>query len=109
MNQLAPIPTQFTRVIATRAFDVIQDGITSRLVVEIGMPIQDVETVTGLDWRCPVRCTQGSSVQELRACGVDSLQALQLALRLVHNELERMREDKRCQILLFNEPYSETM
>lgn len=103
---LISIPNGFTSVIATREFDFIQNGISSKLVVEIGTPIQDVETVAGLDWRCPVRFTKDTSVQERRACGVDSVQALQLALQLVHDEVRRMTEDKNCQILLFDEPYS---
>jgi hypothetical protein len=109
MNELAPIPTSFTSVIATRVFDVIQDGEACKLIVEIGMPIQDVETVAGLDWRCPVRFVKGTSVQERRACGVDAVQALGLAVQLVHDEVEGMSEDKCCQILLFGEPYSQAI
>lgn len=106
MNQLASIPNGFTSVIATRVFDLIKDGVSSKLVVEIGIPVQDVETVSGLDWRCPVRFVKGTPIQEeRRACGVDAVQALQLALQLVHNEVERLSEDKSYQILLFGQPY----
>lgn len=105
MNQLAPIPNTFTSVIATREFELTQNGVPSKLVVEVGLPVQDVETVAGMDWRCPIRFVQDTSVQERRACGVDAVQALQLALQLVHEEIVRMSEDKNCQILLFDTPY----
>lgn len=105
MNQLAPIPNRFTSVIATRSFDLIEDGMSSKLVIEIGRPVQDVETVTGLDWRCPVRFIKGTTIQERRACGADAVQALQLALQLVHNEVERLSEEKSHQILLFGHSY----
>jgi hypothetical protein len=107
MSQLPPIPSGFTSVIATRTFDVIQNGVSSRLIVEIGMPIQDVETIAGVDWRCPIRFVKGASIQEHRSFGVDAFQALQLALQLIHNEITQMSQDRDCQVLLFDEPYNQ--
>lgn len=41
MNQLVLIPNRFTSVIATREFGLIKDGVSSKLVVEIGISVQD--------------------------------------------------------------------
>lgn len=99
-EQLAPIPDGFTSVIATRSFDLIEAGVSSKLVVEIGMPAQDVETIDDMVWRCPVRFVNGTSIQVKRACGEDAVQALELALQLVRDEVERLSEDKSRQIFL---------
>lgn len=106
-KRLAQIPDGFTSVIATRSLDLIEAGVSSKLVVEIGMPVQDVETIEGMDWRCPVRFVNGTLIQEQSACGVDAVQALKLALQLVRYEVERLSEDKSRQILLFGTTYDE--
>jgi hypothetical protein len=105
MTTLAPIPTEFTSIVATRQFHVICAGSTTTLVFEVGLPIQDVETAGGFDWRCPVRIIDGSSVRDRRACGADSYQALQLGLRLVQDEVQAIAQAKNCQVLLFDSPY----
>ena len=83
---MKPIPATFTSMIATREFDLVQEEVHSKLTVEIGLPIQDVETVAGMDWRCPVRFVSGTSVRIRSACFFDSVQALQLAFRLIEND-----------------------
>lgn len=98
-KRLAPISNEFTSAIANRSFDIIEAGVSSKLVIEIGMPVQDVETVDGMDWRCPVRLVSGTSIQADRACGVDAVQALELALTLVSNKVQQLLEDKSRQIL----------
>ena len=67
-------------MIAVREFDLVEEKMHSKLRVEIGLPIQDVETVAGMDWRCPVRFVSGTSVRIRSACGIDAVQALQLGL-----------------------------
>ncbi len=69
------ISNTFTSTIATREFDLIQSDITSKLKVEIGLPIQDVETLMGMDQRCPVRFVRGASETIQRACGIDAISA----------------------------------
>lgn len=105
MNDLAPIPTSFTSVAARREFTIIRSGVASQLVVEIGVPIQDVETVSGYDWRCPVRIVDGDTLHERRACGVDSFQALRLAIQLVQDHVDHIAAEEDCQIDLFGTLY----
>lgn len=104
MTQLAPIPNDFTSVVATRELDLVQDGSSSKLIVEIGLPVQDVETVSGMDWRCPVRFVNGASIRVRRACGIDSFQAVRLAFRLIQSEIEQLEKDQNAQVLFLGEP-----
>jgi hypothetical protein len=107
MNGLAPIPIDFTSVIALREFVIVRSGVVGKLAVEIGMPIQDVPTIDGYDWRCPVRIIDGVTTRERAVCGADSFQALQLGMRFVQNELEQIATAQGCQIELFGVPYAE--
>lgn len=105
MRDLAPIPTNFTSLAARREFTILRSGVASRLVVEIGVPIQDVETITGYDWRCPVHILDGDTLRERRACGVDSFQALRLAMQLAQDEVDHMLAEDDCHVELFGAPY----
>jgi len=88
MTELPEIPSSFSQAIATRDLDVVRDGRTSGLRIEIGQPVQDVATVTGMDWRCPLRLQEdGGEVRLRSACGIDAYQALRLAFDLVAQEL----------------------
>jgi hypothetical protein len=62
--------------------------------VRIGKPVRDVPTAGGLDWRCPISITKSHRSRQLRGIGVDSLQALIHALKIVEIEL-RARERHR--------------
>ncbi|WP_141111208.1 DUF6968 family protein [Chromobacterium haemolyticum] len=97
MEELKPIPDSFTIPIASRDFVFVECKMSSRILVEIGAPIRDVETVQGMDWRCPVRFS-GEKIEEVcSVCGIDSFQSLCLAFRLVRytlEELERSLEGK---------------
>ncbi|MDQ7730721.1 hypothetical protein [Halomonas sp. SpR8] len=75
-----PISNTYTSTIASRAFEAVFDGTRQQIRLEIGHPVQDVETVAGKDWRCPVRVlVDDNQVFIKNACGVDSYQALALA------------------------------
>lgn len=75
-----PISNTYTSTIASRAFEAVIDGTRQQIRLEIGHPVQDVETVAGNDWRCPVRVlVNDNQVFIKNACGVDSYQALALA------------------------------
>ncbi|KAB8146051.1 hypothetical protein F8S13_02945 [Chloroflexia bacterium SDU3-3] len=99
-----PIPTAFTAAVATRTYEIARAGTPSTLVVEIGQPIQDVPTVSGYDWRCPVRISEGGVTRDLRACGVDSFQALQLGLQVAQQEVEQVAAEPGAAVALFGEP-----
>lgn len=104
MAELPPIPTTFTSVVASREFIVVRNGISSTILFEIGSPIQDVETVTGKDWRCPVRISDGKTVDLRNVCGVDSYQAMFNALHIVKFEIAEI--GKSCTVRLFDAIYN---
>lgn len=86
MKELPPIPETYSATIATRYLELKHQGGIEKVTVEIGLPLNDVETVTGFDWRCPIKITIGETptdkiyqVISAYACGVDSFQALELA------------------------------
>ena len=107
MKTLPPIPGGFTTRIASREFELVHRGGIERVTVEVGMPVNDVETMDGFDWRCPVRIIAGGEIIEDRACGCDAFQALGLAMNpLVRMRLERIARDKGAEIRLFGEAYN---
>ena len=106
MTHLAPISNDFTSAIATREFDLVQEGVNSKLRVEIGLPIQDVETLSGMDWRCPIRFVSGTSVRIQRACGIDSVQTLQLAFKLIEYDLEKLSKLQNTQVQFLGESFA---
>jgi hypothetical protein len=91
---LRPIPTTSTRLIAQRTLTFVTKGRRQRVRIRIGQPVRDVPTAGGLDWRCPVSIT-GSSRRPLRGIGVDSLQAVVNALKLVEVELIARERDRK--------------
>lgn len=106
MSALAPIPKEFTRAVAARELTVLRPGRgATRLHLEIGQPVQDVETVGGMDWRCPVRWREGDAVRVRNACGVDAMQALQLALQSMADELAALADEPGVRLLFLGEPY----
>lgn len=86
-KELAPILTGLTSVIAERNLILPVDGKRRRIRIEIGQPVQDVETAGGLDWRCPVRISGRALRRDVQGFGIDSLQALIHALKLVETEI----------------------
>ncbi|MEV7359393.1 hypothetical protein [Kitasatospora sp. NPDC091276] len=67
------------------------DGTQSPVLLEIGLPRRDPE---GPDWYCPYRITGHPGVVDRVTAifGVDSLQALQLALTRLPGELRELSE-----------------
>lgn len=97
MEELKPIPDSFTVSIASRDFEFIECETSFRILVDIGAPIRDIETVQGMDWRCPVRFSGEKIEKVCSAFGIDSFQSLCLAFRLVRyilGELEKNSEGK---------------
>ena len=93
MNELTSIPTTFTLAAAVRNFELVRSGTLHLFRIEIGQPIQDVETVSGPDWRCPVRFIEDETIKLHNICGIDSFQALHLAFNFVQRELESIVKD----------------
>lgn len=95
MMEMPPIPTISTRLIAQRNLVFATKTRRRRIQVRIGEPVRDVPTAGGLDWRCPVSITGSPKQRRLRGLGVDSLQALIDALKLIEIELHtRERKEK---------------
>jgi len=93
MKKLPPIPKSFTSPIAERRLVVETTGAPRNLRVELGAPIQDVPTVCGFDWRCPIRFSGHSAYRRtLHAFGADSVQSLAHALMLIHAELTAIEQ-----------------
>ena len=101
MKELPPIPTAFTSAVASREFVVLIDEVSTSVLFEVGIPTQDVATVEGFDWRCPIRIMEGDLLRERQAFGVDSFQALQLGLRIVEDEATLMSSAEDSTVLLF--------
>lgn len=107
MKSISEIPTTFTEVIATREYSLVNNGIGKKLVVEIGKPIDDVETVSGYDWRCPLRLIFENTIINKYACGADSYQALTLCLnQLVELEVASFAKSINSTIELFGDEYN---
>jgi hypothetical protein len=79
----SPFSQTFTRTIAERRLILVEGNRRRRVRIQVGEPIQDVETVRGTDWRCPVRITGLSTGRVPPGIGVDSFQALVHALASV--------------------------
>lgn len=106
MGRLPPVPKSFTPVIAERRL-VVETGRKKRNVrVQLGTPTRDVSTVRGFDWRCPVRISGASRHRRiLHAFGVDSLQSLVHALKLIENELATFGAQSDARVLWLGEPW----
>lgn len=106
MTTLPPIPETFTNLLLMRDFEVLRlDGTTSALQIEIGTPIQDVETASGTDWRCPLRITDDAGTTQSNTCGIDAWQAVELSLKIVQHHLEQVRSTPGTTLLFLGEPY----
>jgi Domain of unknown function (DUF6968) len=85
--KLAPISAKMTAVIAQRDLVLHVAGKAHQVCVRIGRPVQEVETASGLDWRCPITVYGVGRVRSQRGLGADSLQALVHALKLLEEEI----------------------
>ncbi|WP_423836833.1 DUF6968 family protein [Stutzerimonas stutzeri] len=105
MKSLPPVPNAFTSVVASRYFELNNPNNSKGLLLEVGAPLQDVVTVSGNDWRCPIRITEAGLEQVVSVCGVDSFQALHQAFRWVTAEVQRRERDTGLQLLFLGMPY----
>jgi hypothetical protein len=92
---LPPIPRSSTPLIAQRTLMFVGRRGRERVQVRIGKPVRDVPTAGGLDWRCPISITTSHRSRQLRGIGVDSLQALIHALKIVEIELRARERDRK--------------
>ncbi len=73
-------------IIAERFLDLEHEGHQATLTVSFGKPFQ----VEGRGWACPYRISALGRDHVTPVGGADSVQALQLALHMIHNELSMM-------------------
>lgn len=105
MKSLPPVPNTFTSVVASRYFELNDPTDSQGLLLEIGLPLQDVVTASGIDWRCPIRVTGAGLERVVSVCGVDSFQALHQAFNWVTAEVQRRERDTGLQLLFLGAPY----
>lgn len=73
-------------VVASREFEFrLEDGRTERYSVRVGIPY---ERDDGFDWCCPYELGTASSRRLRCAFGIDSIQALELAMKIIKVEIE---------------------
>ena len=78
-----------TDVLMERQLELVSGEERKRIVLRIGLPVQDVETAGGRDWRCPVEFT-GLGKRPFPAVGVDAVQAVTHALCAARVEAEAL-------------------
>lgn len=76
-----------TEIVAQREFELRSDDGSVSVIVSFGRPAPIPENTNG-DWYCPWRIEGPKGTRELFAGGVDSLQALLLAISMVRSELK---------------------
>ena len=107
MIEFPPISDKFSTLIASREFELFHRAGIDKVIVEIGLPVNDVKTVDGYDWRCPIRIIIGTKIINDQACGCDSFQALSIAMdQLIKLRLESIAQEKNAKILLYGEEYN---
>lgn len=87
-------PPPLGTVIAEREYRLVRAGQRGkRVVVRFGSPVPD-PSAPGTDWMCPYALVVSGKAQVRAVFGVDSLQALELALRLVPTLLAVLARDE---------------
>lgn len=107
MNEFPPIANNFSTLIASREFELSHNAGIQKVIFEIGLPVNDVETVAGFDWRCPVRMIVGNTIIIEQVCGSDSVQALSIAIgQFIKLRLKSLAQEKEAKILFYGEEYN---
>lgn len=108
MSTLPDTPNHFTSVIIERRYELQRGESRQPVVIKIGQPVQDVPTIDGFDWRCPVRWRFEGKTECEQACGIDAFQAVEISMtHLVDIILERLEKQTGGQMLLFGVPTSD--
>ena len=81
--------------IAERFLDLDENGKQETLIVAFGKPF----VVEGKGWACPYRINSMGHDRVSLACGADAVQALQLAMHMVHSELSMMAKHHKISFL----------
>ena len=103
-TEIPPVPRHYTKTVAARSFFARGTCEEFGVLVEFGEPIQDVPVVHGTDWRCPLRLTVGTDVTVRSITGIDSFQALRLAIDLARVELELIATRPGVVLFYLDEP-----
>ena len=74
-------------VIAERHLDGVEDGTPCKVVVRLGKPVQNHDDES---WYCPYSITTSKSERLFYGAGLDSLQALRIAISMVAAELNTL-------------------
>ena len=101
---LPPISKEMTQVLMERELVLVTDDERRPVTLRIGMPVQDVKTVGGFDWRCPVEFVGLSTTHPFAAVGMDALQAVTLALFASRAQAEAWERETGGHFLWLDEP-----
>lgn len=101
---LPPISKEMTQVLMERELVLVTDHERRPVTLRIGMPVQDVKTVNGFDWRCPVEFVGLTRKHLFSAVGVDALQAVTLALFAARAQAEAWERETAGHFLWLDEP-----
>ena len=101
--EFPPLSREMTPVLMERQLLLVSNNERRPITVRIGIPVQDVETVGGLNWRCPVEFV-GLSTRPFPAVGVDAVQAVAHALFAARVEADAYEREKGGHFLWLDEP-----
>ena len=88
-------------VIASREMEFIfDDGKKEKACLKIGMPF---EYNKDLDWCCPFELSTESSSRLFGMIGIDALQALELTMKILHEEIEHWERTRKGKFYFLNE------
>jgi hypothetical protein len=75
--------------VASRRLDLKREGVTTRVLVRIGLPYPDHDQ---LSFHCPFEISGFGERRLGYAVGVDAIQALQLVMQMIDAELDYLAE-----------------
>ncbi len=81
--------------IAERFLDIEHEGQTATLTVSLAKPFH----VEGKGWACPYRISALGRVHVVAAGGADSVHAIQMAMHLIHKQLNGMARHHKMSFL----------
>jgi len=82
---MKPRLTDVGTIVATRQLEGHENNNAQRVTVKIGSPFADSEDPTC--WYCPYSIEWGNNRRVFYGAGVDSLQALRIAISMIETEL----------------------
>ena len=93
-------------VVAERTFEIDRDGERQDVLVKVGRPVIDE---AGESWICTYEIVLGDECRADTSHGIDSMQALQLAISTLDVELKAKAESLGGKLYFLGEPISSVL